>query len=131
MAKLTGQEILDHRTIRRQQGMTNAQIVRDAGYVYIRKDGTERVQYTEYYENILIAQGKMFRVTFTHEKVVGGIRIFSEDSYTTSLKSKRSIARNVRALTNLSGVKCRKTVHSGVVTLRPYKSSEVVTYTLP
>jgi hypothetical protein len=132
MTKLIGSALLSHRAESRAKGISNPQIVRDAGYAYVRKDGIERVHFTEYYENVLIAQGKMWRICIDVAEITSmGAQPIWSDSFTTSNRSARSIARKVRAMTKLTGVKCKRTVRDGVVALYPYRSDEMVMYNLP
>jgi hypothetical protein len=132
MTKLTGTELLDFRTDCLSQGMSGPEIARGAGYAVTRQDGTERIHFTEFYENILIARGNMFRITINVGEITPmGIQPIWTDSFTTSSRSARSIARKVRAMTKLTGVKCRKVVQGRTVYLYPYRSGEMVAYNLP
>ena len=132
MTKLTGQALLTHRDDCRAAGMNNAAIVRAAGYIGTKKDGSERLHFTEYYENILIAQGKMFRININVAEITPmGVQPTWGDSFTTSSRSARSVARKVRQLTKLTGVRCKRTVENGVVALYPYRSDDMVCYNLP
>jgi hypothetical protein len=132
MIKLTGQALISHRDDCRAQGMANAAIVRAAGYVGVRKDGTDRLYFTEYYENVLIAKGSMYRITINMAEITPmGVQPIWGDSFTTSSRSARSVARKVRQLTKLTGVRCKRTVENGVVCLYPYGSDEMVAYNLP
>ena len=132
MTKLTGQALISHRDDCRKVGMSNAAIVRAAGYVGVRKDGTDRLYFTEYYENILIARGKMWRIVVNVGEITSmGVEYSWSDSFTTSSRSARSVARKVRQLTKLTNVKCKRTVQDGVAALYPYRSDKMVTYSLP
>jgi hypothetical protein len=132
MTKLTGTALLAHREACRAAGVGNVAIVRSAGYIGTRKDGTERLNFTEYYENILIAQGRMFRIKIdVAEFTPMGVQPVWSDSFTVDSKSHRSIARKVRERTKLTGVKCTRTVKDGVAVLYPRGTNEMVAYTLP
>ena len=132
MIKLTGQTLLQHRADCIVQGMRAGEIARTAGYVSQRKNGIERIHFTEFYENILIAQGKMTRVNINVAELTPmGVQPVWGDSFTTSSRSVRSIARKVREMTKLTGVRCKRTVHNGVVVLYPYHSDEIVSYNIP
>jgi hypothetical protein len=132
MVKLLGQELLSHREECRAQGMANGAIVRAAGYTSIRKDGRERINFCEYYENVLIAQGKMYRITVNvAELTPAGVQPIWTESFTVNSINRRSIARKVRAMTKLTGAKCSRIERNGVVYLYPTKSDEMVAYNLP
>jgi hypothetical protein len=132
MSKLIGSALLSHRAESRAKGISNADICRAAGYASIRQDGRERINFTEYYENVLIAQGKMYRITINVAEITSmGVQPVWCDSFTTSTRSARSIARKVRQMTKLTNVKCKRTVQDGVVALYPYRSDEMVAYNLP
>ena len=132
MTKLTGTDLLNFRAESLAQGMSNPEIARGAGYAVTRQDGTERIHFTEFYENILIARGNMWRITVNvAENTPMGIQPGWTDSFTTSSRSARSIARKVRQMTKLTNVKCKKVVQDGKVYLYPYRSGEMVAYTLP
>jgi hypothetical protein len=112
--------------------MPNPAIVRAAGYIGTRKDGSERLNFCEYYENVLIAQGKMYRITVhVAELTPSGIQPTWTDSFTVNSINRRSIARKVRAMTKLTGAKCSRIERNGMVYLYPTKSDELVTYNLP
>lgn len=132
MRKFIGQELLDLRERCRAQGISNPAIVRTAGYVTTRKDGSERLNFTEFYENILIAQGKMYRITVHVADLTptGPEHVWSE-SFTVSSINQRSIARKVRKMAELTGAKCTRIVRNGMVYLYPTRLNEVVTYNLP
>lgn len=132
VTKLTGAALITFRAESLAKGMSNTQIAREAGYSVIRQCGSERIFFTEFYENILIAQGKMFRINIDVAEITPmGIQPIWSDSFTTSTRSARSIARTVRQMTKLTGVKCKRTVRDGVAVLYPYRSGEMVAYTLP
>ena len=132
MTKLTGTDLLNFRAESLAQGMTAGQIARGAGYAEMRENGTERIYFTEFYENILIARGHMFRITIhMAENTPMGVQPIWGDSFTTSSRSVRSIARKVRAMTKLTNVKCKKVVVNRTVYLYPYRSGEMVAYNLP
>ena len=130
--KLTGTDLLSFREDSLAKGMSNPEIARGAGYAVTRQDGTERIYFTEFYENILIARGHMFRITIhMAENTPMGVQPIWGDSFTTSSRSVRSIARKVRAMTKLTNVKCKKVVVNRTVYLYPYRSGEMVAYNLP
>lgn len=130
--KLTGTDLLNFRENCLAQGMTAGQIARGAGYAEMRENGTERIYFTEFYENVLIARGHMFRITVhVAENTPAGIQPIWCDSFTTSSTNARSIAKKVRAMTKLTGVKCKKVIQDGKVYLYPYRSGEMVAYNLP
>jgi hypothetical protein len=130
--KITGQDLINYREHWKAQGATNAGIVRAAGYITIRKDGTQRLNFTEFYENILIARGRMWRITVNvAENTSAGAQPIWSDSFTTSSRSARSVAHKVRALTHLTGARCKRVVENGVVKLYPYRSNQMVAYNLP
>jgi hypothetical protein len=52
MIQLTGQDLLQHRENCRAVGMAAADIVRAAGYIGQRKDGSEKLNFTRYYEEV-------------------------------------------------------------------------------
>jgi hypothetical protein len=132
MTKLTGTDLLNFREDSLAQGMTAGQIARGAGYAVTRQDGTERIYFTEFYENILIARGHMFRININVAEITHmGIQPIWTDSFTTSSTNARSIAKKVRAMTKLTGIKCRKVVQGRTVYLYPYRSGEMVAYNLP
>jgi hypothetical protein len=132
MTKLTGTDLLSFRDESLAQGMTAGQIARGAGYAEMRENGTERIYFTEFYENILIARGHMYRITIhMAENTPMGVQPIWTDSFTTSSRSARSIARKVRELTKLTNVKCKKVIQDGKVYLYPYRSGEMVAYNLP
>ena len=132
MTKLTGTDLLNFRAESLAQGMSNPEIARGAGYAVTRQDGTERIYFTEFYENILIARGHMYRITVNvAENTPMGVQPIWGDSFTTSSRSVRSIARKVRAMTKLTNVKCKKVIQDGKVYLYPYRSGEMVAYNLP
>jgi len=132
MTKLTGTDLLNFSAESLDKGMSGPDIARGAGYAFTRKDGTERIQFTEFYENILIARGHMHRITVNVAEITPmGIQPVWTDSFTTSTRSARSIAKKVRAMTKLTGVKCKRTVQDGVAVLYPYRSGEMVAYNLP
>ena len=130
--KLTGTDLLNFRAESLAQGMSNPEIARGAGYAEMRENGTERIYFTEFYENILIARGHMYRITIhMAENTPMGVQPIWCDSFTTSSRSARSIARKVRELTKLTNVKCKKVIQDGKVYLYPYRSGEMVAYNLP
>lgn len=132
MTKLTGPQLLQHRENCRAAGMSAADTVRSAGYIGQRKDGSERIYFTEFYEEVLIAQGKMVRVNIDVAELTSiGVEHIWSDSFTTSRRSVRSVSRKVRQLTKLTGVKCKRTFHNGVVVLYPYRSDKIVSYNIP
>ena len=132
MTKLTGTDLLNFRAESLEKGMSNPEIARGAGYSVTRQDGTERIYFTEFYENILIARGHMFRITVhVAENTPAGMQPIWCDSFTTSSTNARSIAKKVRAMTKLTGVKCKKVIQDGKVYLYPYRSGEMVAYNLP
>ena len=59
---LKGQELLIKVTEMREAGNTASEIVRACGYVSIRNDGTERLQFTDFYTELLTVQGKINNV---------------------------------------------------------------------
>jgi hypothetical protein len=131
MTQLTGQVLLQHRTNCRAQGISNAEIVRSAGYIGQRKDGSEKLNYTRYYEEVLIAKGEMHRINVCIGKITPmGIQPVQLHSFTTSSKSSRSVSRKVREIADLTGVRCKRTLHDGVVRLY-LNSGEVVAYNIP
>jgi hypothetical protein len=128
--KLTGQALLQHRADCLAQGMKAGEIARTAGYLSQRKDGIERIHFTEFYENILIAQGKMHRINISMAEMTPiGIQPVWSNSFTTSSRNVRNISRKVREMTNLTGVRCKRTVNNGVVHL--YHAGEFVSYNIP
>ena len=130
--KLTGTDLLNFRAESLAQGMSGPDIARGAGYAEMRENGTERIYFTEFYENVLIARGHMFRITINVAEITPmGIQPIWCDSFTTSSTNARSIARKVRELTKLTNVKCRKFVTKRTVYLYPYRSGEMVAYNLP
>ena len=130
MIKLTGQALLQHRADCLAQGMKAGEIARSAGYISQRKDGIERIHFTEFYENILIAQGEMIRVNIhVAEMTPMGVQPVWSNSFTTSSRNVRTISRKVREMTNLTGVRCSRTVKNGVVHLR--HAGEFVSYNIP
>jgi hypothetical protein len=132
MIKLTGSALLAHREACRAAGVSNAIIVRSAGYIGTRKDGSERIQFTEYYENVLIAKGEMFRIKIdVAEFTPQGLQPVWGYSFTTTTNNPQSIARKVRELTQLTNVKCNRTVKDGVIRLQPKGTNEMIAYTLP
>jgi len=132
MTKLTGTDLLNFRAESLEKGMSNPEIARGAGYSVTRQDGTERIYFTEFYENILIARGHMYRITVhVAENTPMGVQPIWCDSFTTSSTNARSIAKKVRAMTKLTGVKCKKVIQDGKVYLYPYRSGEMVAYNLP
>jgi hypothetical protein len=132
MTKITGQTLLQHRADCLAQGMKAGEIARTAGYVGQRKDGTERIHFTEFYEEVLIAQGKMHRINISMAEMTPmGIQPVYSNSFTTFSRDVRTISRKVRQLTNLTKVRCKRTVHNGVVVLYPYHSDEIVSYNIP
>ena len=131
MTKLTGPQLLQHRKNCRAAGMSAADTVRSAGYVGNRKDGTERLYFTDFYEEIMVAQGKMVRINVCVWKITPmGIQPVQTHTFNTFSKSARSVSRKVRQLTDLTGVRCRRIEHNGVVRLYP-KGGEVIAYNLP
>ena len=52
---LAGSELLN--AVHRMDGLPKADIVRDCGYVSRLKDGVERLNYTAFYEALLVAKG--------------------------------------------------------------------------
>jgi hypothetical protein len=132
MTKLTGTDLLSFRDESLAKGMSGPEIARGAGYAVTRQDGTERIYFTEFYENVLIARGHMFRITIHMAEITPtGVQPIWCDSFTTSSTNARSIARKVRELTKLTNVKCRKVVQGRTVYLYPYRSGEMVAYNLP
>lgn len=132
MTKLTGTDLLSFREDSLAQGMTAGQIARGAGYAEMRENGTERIYFTEFYENVLIAKGYMHRITIhVAENTPAGRQPIWTDSFTTSSRSVRSIARKVRAMTKLTGVRCKKVIQDGKVYLYPYRANLMVAYNLP
>jgi len=132
MTKLTGTDLLNFRENCLAQGMTAGQIARGAGYAEMRENGTERIYFTEFYENILIARGHMFRITIhVAENTPMGVQPIWTDSFTTSSRSVRSIARKVREMTKLTNVRCKKVIQDGKVYLYPYRDNLMVAYNLP
>lgn len=132
MTKLTGTDLLSFRENCLAQGMTAGQIARGAGYAEMRENGTERIYFTEFYENILIARGHMFRITIhVAENTPMGVQPIWTDSFTTSSRSVRSIARKVREMTKLTNVRCKKVIQDGKVYLYPYRDNLMVAYNLP
>ena len=132
MTKLTGTDLLSFRTDCLAKGMSGPEIARGAGYAVTRQDGTERIHFTEFYENILIARGHMHRITVNVGEITPmGIQPVWSDSFTTSSRSARSIARKVRQMTKLTNVKCKRTVSDGMAVLYPYRSGEMIAYNLP
>ena len=114
--KLTGTDLLNFRAESLAQGMSGPDIARGAGYAEMRENGTERIYFTEFYENVLIARGHMFRITINVAEITPmGIQPIWCDSFTTSSTNARSIARKVRELTKLTNVKCRKFVTKRIV----------------
>jgi hypothetical protein len=132
MTKLTGTALLAHRETCRAAGVSNSVIVRTAGYSGERKDGTERLYFTEYFENIMIAQGKMFRIKIDVAEITPmGLQPVWGYSFTTYNKNHQQIARKVRELTQLTNVKCTRTVKDGVIRLQPRGTNEIIAYSLP
>jgi hypothetical protein len=132
MIKLTGTALLAHSEACRAAGVSIAIIVRSAGYIGTRKDGSERLHFTEYYENVLIAKGEMFRIKIDVAEITpAGLQPVWGYSFTTTTKNHQSIARKVRELTQLTNVKCNRTVKDGVVRLQPKGTNEMIAYTLP
>ena len=132
MTKLTGTDLLSFRTDCLAKGFSGPEIARGAGYAVTRQDGTERIYFTEFYENILIARGHMFRITINvGENTPMGIQPVWTDSFTTSSTNARSIAKKVRAMTKLTNVKCKKVVAGRTVYLQPYRANLMVSYNLP
>ena len=74
----------------------------------------------------------MFRITIhVAENTPMGVQPIWTDSFTTSSRSVRSIARKVREMTRLTNVRCKKVIQDGKVYLYPYRDNLMVAYSLP
>jgi hypothetical protein len=127
MTKLTGQALLQHHRKGGAEGIRKGQLVREAGYAVVHSDGRERLCFTEYYEEILIAKGDMIRVKVDMaELTCQGVQSIWSDSFTTNSRNKRTIARKVRAMVGWTNKRCHRTENQGKVAL--YHGNEMVLF---
>jgi hypothetical protein len=123
---ITGQDLVNFRNDCRANGMTNSQIVREAGYVSRRNDGTERVHYTSFYQELLYAQGKLAKVRVTVTDTFGG-----QPNYSWTIRHqvyiyKSNPVREVKKEIGYTGVKCDKIDMGSCIHLYPRGQAIVI-----
>jgi hypothetical protein len=127
MTKLTGQNLLSHHNKGVAEGVSKGQLVREAGYTVLRPNGEERLYFTEYYEEILIAKGAMIRVKVDMAELTPqGVQPIWSDNFTTNSRNKRTISRKVRAMIGWTNKRCYRTENQGKVAL--YRGDEMVMF---
>ena len=132
MKKITGSALLKLRDEMMAEGYKTAAIVREAGYIGTKKDGSERLHFTEFYEEILIARGVMWRISVNMAEITAdGYQPIESHSFTTSSRNIRNISRKVRELTKLTRVKCKRVIENGKILLYPNHNDFVVSYNMP
>lgn len=125
--KLKGEALITIRKRLLDAGYKVADICRVAGYVTEKSDGTKRINFTEFYEEILIARGDMIRVCLhVAEQTPDGIQPTWGDNFTTCSKDVRTISRQVRHMMKWSNKKCKRTREGNNITLE--RNGEMVSY---
>jgi hypothetical protein len=119
MAKLTGSALIAHHS----QDVTKRDRVISAGY--IRENGLPC--YTEYYSELLYAQGKVSKVRVTITDTFGGEANYSwVDLHTIYIPEQRDPIRYIKKQIGWTGVKCDKTDMGDCVMLYPRGQCKVI-----
>lgn len=84
---LTGAALIEK--VRDMAGAAKSDLARACGYFTIKKDGTERINFTEMYEALLHAQG--LDITPTKPPTTGGGKAGRSLSYTTTIQGNNNL----------------------------------------
>ena len=120
MTKITGSALLTHHNHILANGGSKSEAVKSAGYVRTKPDGSQRVNYCDYYSELLVARGerKKFRVTITD--TFGGEANYSWVKFhEVYVPIKRDPIRYIKKQIGWTGVKCDKEDWGSTVVLRP------------
>jgi hypothetical protein len=117
---LTGSALLAHHNDTKAQGGSNATAARLAGYVTTKDDGIERIRFTDYFSELMVAQGRMSKVRVTITDTFGGEPNYSwVNFHQVYVPNDRDPIRYIKKQIGWSGVKCDKQDFGSWVTLRP------------
>ena len=123
---LQGQDLVKLNKERTAQGVKKADILREAGYVGTKKDGTERLLFTAFYQELLYAQGKLAKVRVTVTDTFGGQPNYSwVDRYQLYVYRDNPV-REVKAEIGYTGVKCDKVDMGSCIHLYPRGEAKVI-----
>jgi hypothetical protein len=123
---IAGQDLITFRRNLLAQGMKSSQIVREAGYVSTRQDGSERVHYTQFYQELLYAQGKLAKVRVTVTDTFGGQPNYSRVDRHQVYIYKSNPVREVKKEIGYTGVKCDKIDMGSCIHLYPRGEASVI-----
>jgi hypothetical protein len=120
MIKLTGTALLTHHNATIGQGGSKAEAVKSAGYVSIKPNGLQRVNYCDYYSELLVAKGEMRKVRVTITDTFAGEANYSWVKFhEVYVPLKRDPIRYIKKQIGWTGVKCNKEDWGNTVVLRP------------
>ena len=126
---LTGKALDEHHRAGIAAGTPKGELVRSAGYFKFRQDGSVRLLFTAYYEEILISRGVMHRVNVhISAKTAYGWQPTHFETFVVGSINQRSIALKVRNLAGLTNVRCTRVQSWNGVTLYPIKGDTAVFY---
>jgi hypothetical protein len=123
---IKGQALVEYRRDCIARGLKNSEIVRGAGYVSQRNDGSERLNFTAFYQELLYAKGTIQKVRVTVTDTFGGQPNFSwADRYEIFIYNTNPV-REVKAEIGLTGVKCDRREWGCDIHLRPRGMNQIV-----
>jgi hypothetical protein len=117
---LTGTALLAHTDAILADGGSKAYAARSAGYVTTKANGSERILYTDYYTQLLYAQGKLSKIRVTITDTFGGEPNYSwVNLHTIYVRNDKDPVRYIKRQIGYTGVKCDREEWGGSVILRP------------
>ena len=123
---IAGQDLLTFRQNCLAKGMKTPQIVREAGYVSRRNDGSERVHFTQFYQELLYMQGTIQKVRVTVTDTFGGQPNYSWIDRHELYIYKDNPVREVKSHLGYTGVKCDKFDMGNCIHLYPRGEAKVI-----
>lgn len=117
---IIGQDLVQLNKQRSAEGVKKADILREAGYVSTRKDGSKRLHFTAFYQELLYVRGdiKKVRVTLVRDSFVEStaeLYVYNDNP-----------VREVKAHLGYTGVKCDKRNMKNVIHLHPRKEKNMI-----
>jgi hypothetical protein len=120
MTKLTGTALLAHHNAILANGGSKVEAVKSAGYTSTKPDGSDRIQFCEYYSELMVAQGKMHKVRVTITDTFGGEANYSwVQFHEVYVPIDRDPIRYIKKQIGWTGVKCDKEDWGCTIVLRP------------
>ena len=123
---IQGQNLVQLNKQRSAEGVKKADIVREAGYVSQRKDGTERLLFMQFYQELLYVQGKLAKVRVTVTDTFGGQPNYSWADRHQFYVYRDNPVREVKAEIGYTGHKCDKLDMGSCIHLYPRGEAKVI-----